>query len=175
MVISKREIYSLTQTLAKEYYTDELERFRRRADCLVYMKERGLELGPEAFLYVIRKGSLFQNEIIYRNEWKIELQIDVLYKEEWKSDLIFCSEAVKNGQVSSLKYLLQNGFEAAEDICVDAASSGHIECLQYLHINGFKLTEDALSAASNEECMKYCAGNLNPSSKGRKRTATEAL
>lgn len=106
-----------------------------------------IENGNKPFLKAIRDQWLFPS-------------INKLYKEEWKHDAIYCQTAARCGGLNMfLKYLLDKGFQAPDNICVDAAVGGNIECLKFLHEKAFALSEDSLAAAFNSECINYCTSN----------------
>lgn len=68
------------------------------------------------------------------------------------------SEAAKNGYLSCLQYLVEQGCGLYVDICNEAADNGHLNCIQYAHERGCPWSEWTVMLAARNghlDCLKY--------------------
>lgn len=114
----------------------------RNLEILEYLHQKNYPYKPETLLYSVFNGYLEILEFFVENNYSFG-NINVI------------ARAAEHGQLETMKYLYEKGFELTDDICYSAKD--HFECLKYAREIGCEwgllLTEGICT--ENFKCLKF--------------------
>jgi hypothetical protein len=139
-------------------------------DCLKYLRQNGghvtkltlrlAESNPECWKYLWENGCSPFNDCAIHSSG-----LECLKHRRSKGgrfDEMMTINAVKNGDIESLKYLREIRCPESPDLCYIAARTGNLTILKHLHQNGYVWNGSAMVGAAKGKsvvCLKYAHEN----------------